>query len=244
MKNSVYNCIVRFRLLWRVFSRYGFNLKTFRLFWAVQPYTMVGHARLLNTYDLAMLAEDNKIDGAFVECGVWRGGCAAIMAAVVKKNGAKRNVWLFDSFEGMPEPTVKDGAKAVSLANQRVAGRLTPINVSVGFLQDVEKLLFQILNLSRDYIHIIKGWFQNTLSREKENIGSIAILRLDADWYESTRCILDNLYDSIVSGGYIIVDDYGSFEGCRKAVDEFLAERNFCGKLFKIDASGIYFQKP
>lgn len=244
MKNSIYNFIVRLRLLWHVFLRYGLNLKTLRLFWTVQPHTMVGRARLFNAYDLAQKIENDKVEGAFVECGVWRGGCAAIMATVAKQHGGKRATWLFDSFEGMPEPTEKDGEKAASLANQRVAGKLIPIDVSVGFLQDVEELLFKTLNLSRDCVRMVKGWFQNTLPRAKESMGSITILRLDADWYESTRCILDNLYDSIVSGGYVIVDDYGSFEGCKKAVDEFLANRDFEGELFQIDASGIYFQKP
>ena len=78
----------------------------------------------------------------------------------------------------------------------------------------------------------------------KSAIGPIAILRLDADWYESTKCALENLYDNVVSGGYIVIDDYMYWEGCRKAVDEFLAKKDFNANLHKIDYKGVYFQKP
>ncbi len=239
----LYAAIVRMRLMQRAIVHYGLNFSALKLFWDIQPYTMVGHARLLNIYDLAYSAESQETEGAFVECGVWRGGCAGIMAFVAMRHGTKRKTWLFDSFEGLPHPTDKDGVKAATYAKQDVSGELKSIKMNVGPLEDVKELLFKILKLPQDSICTVKGWFQETLPKKKNQIGPIAILRLDGDWYESTKCILDNLYDNVVSGGYVIVDDYGSWEGCKKAVDEFLQSRGLNPELHLIDASGLYFKK-
>jgi hypothetical protein len=214
------------------------------LFKRVYPYTMVGYERLSNTYELAKLVEQNRIKGAFVECGVWKGGCAAIMAYVAQKAESGRKTWLFDSFEGLPEPTDKDGKKAREYASNRMSGRLLAINRCVACLGDVKKILFEILKINPENVVISKGWFQNTLPKVKDKIGPIAILRLDGDWYESTRQCLDNLYDIVIQKGYIIIDDYGHWEGAKRAVDEFLAERRVKPDLVKIDYTGIYFQKP
>ncbi|OGI67952.1 hypothetical protein A2738_03845 [Candidatus Nomurabacteria bacterium RIFCSPHIGHO2_01_FULL_42_15] len=236
---------VRCSLVLRAFLRYGLDCNPLRLFWIVEPYTMVGHARLFNAYDLSQRCQKEHIEGAFVECGVWRGGCAAIMAAVATRHGARRKTWLFDSFEGLPHPTEKDGEKAALYAKQNVTGELASIKINVGPLQDVERLLFKILKLPRESVYAVKGWFQETLPQKKDQIGPIAILRMDGDWYESTKCILDNLYDSVIPGGYIIVDDYGSWEGCKKAVDDFFRARMQPEIDFKmIDLAGLYFQKP
>ncbi|MEW6558372.1 MAG: TylF/MycF/NovP-related O-methyltransferase, partial [Elusimicrobiota bacterium] len=88
-----------------------------------------------------------------------------------------------------------------------------------------------------------KGWFQETLPKAKSRIENIAILRVDCDWYESVRCCLDNLYDNLITGGYLIIDDYGHWEGCKKAVDEFLEKRKIKVRLNKIDYTGVWFQK-
>ena len=93
-------------------------------------------------------------------------------------------------------------------------------------------------------IVIKKGWFQDTLPRAKSEIGKVAILRLDGDWYESTKCCLDNLYENVSPGGYVIIDDYGYWEGCRQALDEFLHARKIGIELREIDHDGRYFQNP
>lgn len=214
------------------------------LFQRVYPYTMVGYKRLSNTYELAKLVEQDQIKGAFVECGTWKGGCAAIMAYVAKKAKSQRKIWLFDFFEGLPEPTDKDGQRAREYASNRASGKLLTINKCVGPLEDVKKIFFEILKINPENVVISKGWFQNTLPKMKEKIGPIAILRLDGDWYESTKYCLDNLYDIGIPGGYIIIDDYGHREGAKKALDEFLAERKIKPDIVKIDETGIYFQKP
>ena len=99
------------------------------------------------------------------------------------------------------------------------------------------------MKVNKENTMIKKGWFQNTLPEIKDKIGPIAILRLDSDWYESTKCCLDNLYDNVIQGGYIVIDDYGCWEGCKRAVDEFLEKRNMKINLIKIDNSGVYFKK-
>lgn len=210
----------------------------------ISPYTMVGYSRLSSLYDLSNFAEKNKMKGAFVECGVWKGGSAAIMAYAAEKAKSSRKIWLFDSFEGLPEPTEKDGIRAREYASNKASGKLSSINQCVGPLEDLEKLFFSVLKLDKKNIVIKKGWFQETLPKAKKEIGDIAILRLDGDWYESTKCCLENLYGNVISGGYVVIDDYGCWEGCRKAVDEFLRKNKINVNLNKIDSEGAYFEKP
>lgn len=96
----------------------------------------------------------------------------------------------------------------------------------------------------KENIHIVKGWFQDSLPRTSKEIKEIALLRLDGDWYESTKICLENLYPKVVRGGYIIFDDYGCWEGCKIATDEFMEKNNIKADLVKIDSTGFYFQKP
>ncbi len=220
------------------------DIKKIQLFKDIYPYTMVGYARVANVYDVAQDIISQGIQGALVECGVWRGGLVGIMATLAQKEAKGRRTWLFDSFEGLPEPTELDGVKAKSYASSKSEGKLASIQQCVGTLEDVSRLLFDILKLDKKNIIFKKGWFQNTLPLEKGIIGSIALLRLDGDWYESTKCCLENLYDNVVKGGYIIIDDYGCWEGCRKAVDEFLQQRQIKVEIIPIDKDGVYFKKP
>lgn len=214
------------------------------LFWRVMPYTMVGYDCVRNVYDLSSTTVRRNVQGAFVECGVWKGGAAGVMGYVADKEGKGRQVWLFDSFEGLPEPTEADGIEARSYAGDRASGDLSSIGRCVGPLEDVKRLFLSVLKLRGTNVHIEQGWFQNTLSAARSSIGLIAVLRLDADWYESTKCALENLYDLVVPGGYVILDDYGHWEGCRKAVDEFLEVRGLEVAMRPIDAFAVYFQKP
>lgn len=220
-----------------------FNGEKLWLFNKVYPYTMAGYKRLSNVYDLAKEIEKNKINGAFVECGVWKGGAAAVMAWIVQKAESGRKVWLFDSFEGLPEPTAADGLMAKEYAHNRAGGKLQTIEQCVGPLEDVKRLLFNILKLQKKNIIIEKGWFQNTLPKAKERVGKISILRLDGDWYESTKCCLENLYDNVIVGGYIIIDDYGHWQGARKALEDFFRGRNIKPDVVSIDYTGVYFKK-
>lgn len=196
-----------------------FNFKKGMLLGKVQPYTMSDYERLSYTYDLARKAPE----GAFVECGTWKGGNAAIMGDIARDSD--RTTWYFDSFQGMREPTEKDIAftrKGKIHAKDHSLGNTDMAEASV---EDVEEII-TILNLPKERNIIVKGWFEDTLPKKKEAIGNIALLRLDGDWYESTKTILNELYDQVVDGGYIIIDDYKGWQGCRRAVHDFLQERN------------------
>ena len=207
----------------------------------VQPYTMVGFERLMNAYDLVRRAEEKGLRGAIVECGVYKGGSAAVMTMAAS---SRPDVWLFDSFEGLPEPTVEDGAMAVEYAGQRASGALEPIGQCVGPLDVVKELFFEKIGADPSRIHIRQGWFQETLPVARHEIGPIAVLRLDGDWYDSTRVCLENLYDLVIAGGFVLIDDYGYWEGCRRAVDEFFAARKLDVALNAVDDSGVWFEVP
>jgi hypothetical protein len=221
------------------------SLNKLVLFWKICAHAQQNYASLSNAYDLTTIVEKNGLEGAVVECGVWRGGCAAVMATVVQKAKNNRKVWLFDSFEGMPEASKEDlGEEALQLSGGMRSGALSPVGTNIASVDDVKDLLFKKLYLKKDNIAIVKGWFQNTLPIYRPLIGGIAVLRLDGDWYESTKVCLEYLYDAVTNGGYIIIDDYGFFPGCRKAVDEFFESRGLKVRLITIDYSRVYFQKP
>ena len=210
----------------------------------VRPFSMAGYRKLVNVHTLAAAAIRNGIDGDFAECGVWRGGCAGIMAALAAREGRGRKTWLFDSFAGLPEPTAADGASARNFAGGRGGGALIPVNQCVAARAAAEHLLFTLLHCDPGHIAIRAGWFQDTLPALGPEPARLALLRLDGDWYESTKICFDRLYDRVSSGGAVIIDDYGCWEGCRRAVDEFIAARALPVTLQVIDRSGRYFVKP
>lgn len=193
----------------------------------VAPYTLLGYSALENVYNLAEDIEKQKQKGVFVECGTWKGGAAAIMAAVAHRYGNKRKTWYFDSFEGMPPSTQEDKKNEGKRGSvEDLTGDILKASVS-----DVEEVVFGKLKLPRENNIIVKGWFQDTLPQKKKEMGPIAILRLDGDWYESTKVCLEELYDQVVSGGYVIIDDYGAWAGCKKAVHEFFDKRGISPQL-------------
>ncbi|MBI2053763.1 MAG: class I SAM-dependent methyltransferase [Candidatus Staskawiczbacteria bacterium] len=241
---NLYGLYKKARFIKNISHRDFFNFKKLLLFKKVYPYTMLSWQRLSNAYELALQVEKDNLKGAFVECGVWKGGCAGVMAYALKESNSKRKTWLFDSFEGLPEPTKKDGKMAEDYAKNKSEGKLETIDKCVGPMKDVKKLFFEILKINPENVVIEKGWFQDTLPLAKNKIGDIAILRLDGDWYESTKCCFQNLYDNVVVKGYVIIDDYGYWEGARKAAEEFFSERNIKPELIKIDSAGVYFKKP
>ncbi|MEW5805691.1 MAG: TylF/MycF/NovP-related O-methyltransferase [Patescibacteria group bacterium] len=215
-----------------------------RLFFEkIQPYTMVSYKRLSHLWDIVSELERKKIKGNYVECGVWKGGSAAIMAYLAQKHNSDRQIHLFDSFEGMPEPTVIDGERAAIFSGGKTSGKQKAIGKTVGVIEEAKKLFFSELELDKKNIVFHKGWFQSTIPANKELIGKIAVLRIDADWYESVKVCLEELYNQVIPGGYIIFDDYGFWPGCKKAVKEFFQKRKINSRLQKIDISGTFFRK-
>ena len=184
--------------------------------------TMVNRRRLESLY--AVCSHPSLPDGSFVECGVARGGCMAVMAFVSRR---QRRVWGFDSFEGMPAQTEEDedqGKKAVGVIAAGPDG-----------LCEAQQTLHRF-RLAHESVKLVKGWFEDTLPVYAPQLEPIAVLRLDSDWYKSTRYCLETLYDLVVPGGVVIVDDYHAFIGCRKAVDEFRMQRGIQSPLITTDA--------
>jgi hypothetical protein len=205
------------------------------------PYTMTSLERMMALYQVCRHIEQAGIQGDLVECGVWRGGSAGIMAGVNLRRGrAPRTLWLYDSFEGIPQPRAEDGPEAAAFADGMAAGDLVTTNKLVAAESSVLQLL-SILGFPREHTRIMKGWFQDTVPAEHPE--RIAVLRLDGDWYESTKVCLDHLYPRVVEGGVVIVDDYGDWEGCKKAVDEYFQQHGITAMLHHVDRTCRYFIK-
>lgn len=204
------------------------------------PYTMGGSKALENAFEMTALAEARKLKGTLVECGVAQGGSSAMMALTNQFLGEQtRQKWLFDSYEGLPEPTPEDyeGGKVGNFI------RPLPKGSCLGTIEQVSELMFDILKFPKEEVHLVKGWFQDTVPLYREKVGEIAVLRLDGDWYESTKVPLDNFFDQVVLGGLIIIDDYGTCFGSRKAVDEFRVSRNITTPLHPDGRGGVWFEK-
>ena len=161
----------------------------------------------------------------------------------------RRAIHLFDSFEGIPEPRAGvDGSAAEEFARKAgggVSGALKALPDQyggVGTVEVVQSLLHDQIGYPREHSHYHVGWFQDTVPLASD-VGPIAILRLDGDWYDSTIVCLRHLYDKVVPGGFVIVDDYGAYEGCRKAVDEFVAGLAAPVFLSHLDRWGRYWIK-
>jgi O-methyltransferase len=154
------------------------------------------------------------LPGAIVECGTWKGGMIAGLGCIF---GDKRSYYLFDSFEGLPPAKRIDGEAALRWqADTKSPGYFDNCRASI---EDAQKAM-QRAGI-RD-ARIVKGWFENTLPKTAISDG-ILILRMDGDWYDSTMCILDNLFHQVVPGGCIIIDDYHCWDGCSKAIHDFLS---------------------
>jgi hypothetical protein len=195
-----------------------------------------------------------KINGAFVEAGTYTGGASAFALLSLMRNFKDKNLpnyWGFDSFEGMPSPSFKDGINAFKWLNPNLSKVNIKMNKSVLIgshvnLADYNQCLDYLRNTNYPSlkINLVKGWFQDTLKMNKKNIGKIAILRIDGDFYDSTLCVLDELYDNVSKGGVIILDDYGNFEGSRKATHFFFKKKKIKPFLHYVDSGIRYFIKP
>ncbi len=147
--------------------------------------------------------------GSFVECGVARGGALAIMSFA---SGGTRSVWGFDSFEGMPDLTQEDRNDGKEWVGYQCSG--------AEGVKEAKRTLRRF-HVGGDRVKLVIGWFEDTLPRTVLELAPIAVLRLDNDWYKSTRFCLETLYSSVTPGGLVIIDDYHTFIVCRNTVDEF-----------------------
>jgi O-methyltransferase len=207
-------------------------------------YTMTTPIRCRALWDSCKQVLDQDVPGCFVECGVWKGGSSAIMALAVQNAGQKRHLHLFDSFEGLPEPTEKDGAYATTTySGGRSGGKLATIDQCRAGLDGVRHLILDEIKVPPEFAHFHVGWFQNTIPTDAKQLGPIALLRLDGDWYDSTKVCLENLYSLLSPGGIIIMDDYFCWEGCRKATDEYRSQNNLDSPIQRIDGDAGFWVK-
>jgi O-methyltransferase len=210
----------------------------------VSTHTMSSFERLATLWQQVRYLDRYRIPGTFVECGVWRGGSSGMMALahLASCPSPFRELHLFDSFEGLPEPrSEKDGSEAVAYAQHRAGGNLVPIQQCVGTLDENRQLFHEQLGYPDTLLHYHAGWFEQTVPQSAPCIAAIALLRLDGDWYESTRICLEHFYPQVVRGGIVVVDDYGHWQGCRKAVDEFLNTLDEPVLLNHIDYTGRFW---
>jgi O-methyltransferase len=223
----------------------------------VRDNTMLSKRRLVTLYQQVAYCEEHNIPGAFVECGVWKGGAAGVMAlANLRTATQRRHLHLFDAFQEICEPDAAvDGERALCEVKEFTGmagndkGKLHSLSGiydrfgGPGTLEDNQKLLEKLISYPREFIHYHVGWFQNTLPVDHQGIGQIAILRLDGDWYASTKVCLEYLFDKVVTGGVVIIDDYGTYDGCRRAVDEFIKLHRIQAYLAPIDSDCRFFVK-
>jgi Macrocin-O-methyltransferase (TylF) len=181
------------------------------------------------------------VPGDFIETGVWRGGATIFMRAMLKALGiTDRTIWVADSFEGLPEP---DADKFPLEAEFHQGSAMNKVYNRLAVGLDEVRANFRAYRMLDDKVKFLKGWFKDTLPGAP--IETLAILRLDGDYYESTMDALTNLYDKLAVGGYAIIDDYGedSWTYCRKAVDDYRAERGIAEPMIQVDKGCFYWRR-
>ena len=206
-----------------------FNLHLQALYRKYRNFTMVPKPVFVG--NLRLVQEHSASIGAVVECGVWRGGMSAAIAEVM---GPEREYFLFDSFEGLPPAKDIDGPAALDW--QRDTASPTYFDNCHADIAEARRAMAMS---GAQNVRIVKGWFEDTVSSLPREM-SIALLRLDGDWYESTMQCLTYLYPRVVDGGLIIIDDYYAWDGCARAVHDFLSSTNSVCRLLQ-SADGICY---
>lgn len=209
------------------------------------PYTMTTIERMWALYESVRNIEARGIVGDIVECGVWRGGSSMLAASTLARLGStERTLYLYDTFEGMSEPTefdVGSGGERVADDWQRYEGdQSSPVFAYAG-LAEVRTNMAST-GYPADRIRYVQGKVEDTVPATIPE--TIALLRLDTDWYESTRHELEHLYPRLEPGGIMIIDDYGAWEGARKAVDEWLGALADPPLMSRLDHTGRIIVKP
>jgi O-methyltransferase len=205
----------------------------------VQPYTATSPERLFALCNAIAYLSAQKIPGSIVECGVWKGG--SMMAAalsLLQLNDASRDLYLFDTYEGLPTPGKEDVSIAGAAALDEFKAQPRRGEFSRWFFAPLEEVRRNVLGTGYDgkKLHFVKGKVEDTIPTQAPS--QIALLRLDTDWYESTRHELIHLFPRVNNGGVIIIDDYGYWKGARKAVDEYIIEHKIPILLNRIDGTG------
>lgn len=215
-------------------SQYIIDMEdSFQKIWKrVNSFTMISIERAYALFKAIEYISKNDIQGDIVECGVWKGGACMVMAeSIIHFNCKPRTIWLYDTFEGMTEPSSND---IISASGQAVSER-DPEGWWAISIEEVNENLQQC-NYPQDRFKLVKGDVAKTLQHEKPQ--KIALLRLDTDWYESTAIEMEILYPLLVGDGVLVIDDYGHFSGSKKAIDEYFEEKGIYPMLFRSDYTG------
>jgi len=204
----------------------------------VRPYSLVADRPLLFTIECALVAVARNIKGVIVECGVYRGGASMAMMLAQKQylGAVAKPVFMLDSFEGLPPTTERDGAHARAFQDKEWGAEL---NNCAAAIEDVREWLRE-MGLAPGEFELIKGWFQETvpaLGARLADVG-ISVLRLDGDWYESTKVCLDTLGPLVAPDGFVIIDDYYTFDGCARATHEYLARTDRPCRISSVPGGG------
>ncbi len=205
----------------------------------VMPYTMTSPERVYALIDAVQYVVKNEVDGALVECGVWKGGSSMAMALTLKKLGVKdRELYLYDTFSGMSAPSDIDVSTRGTKAHDTFSKKKTSEDASDWCLSPLEEVKENVFGTGypKEKTHFIKGKVEETIPETIPK--EIALLRLDTDWYESTKHELVHLFPLLKPNGVLIIDDYGYWEGARKAVDEYISDNNIRILLNRIDYMG------
>ena len=210
----------------------------------VRSFTMTSDTQLCGLIHAVRYVVQNHIEGDFVECGVWRGGSMMAMAYSLLALGETRPLHLFDTFEGMSAPTDQDvhpgGWRAQELLDAAKSKKTADI-WAYASLEDVQRNM-RSTGYPQEQLRYVKGKVEDTLPQKMP--AKIALLRLDTDWYESTRHELIHLYPLLAPNGVLIIDDYGHWAGSRKATDEYFAGLKFQPFLNRLDYAGRLLVKP
>jgi glycosyltransferase involved in cell wall biosynthesis/ubiquinone/menaquinone biosynthesis C-methylase UbiE len=204
----------------------------------VRPFTRLNIKRAKSLYTLAVRICQDNVPGNFVECGVAAGGSTMLLALVVQKHSKiPRKVFAFDTFTGMPDPGEDDTANGVH-ADDTGWGTGT-----CAAPEEFVRAHCKRLGVG-DIVETRKGLFEDTLPIYREEVGEIALLHMDADWYSSTITILDNLFGQLHYNALIQIDDYRAWDGCKKAIHDFSTHHNLFFNIHEIDGTGVWCAKP
>jgi len=206
----------------------------------VRPFTMTSGQRIAQTIRAIRELDKQNIEGDFVECGVWKGG--QVIAAYLANTQTKRMFWLYDTFEGMTIPT-KDDYKVDEKGN--VSYAMKSSKAKNGFNNwcraEVDEVIDNVRqHIPMDQCRFVKGDVCQTLKLGGNLPNKIALLRLDTDWYESTKIELEKLWPRVVPGGIMVLDDYHSWGGSRKAFHEVFGDSL---EIHTIDTTAIWVKK-
>ena len=223
-------------------SLHDFTPEQKKIIETARSFSMTGVARLATLVNAVTYVTEHRIPGDFVECGVWRGGSMMAMAlTLISLGDTSRDLYLYDTYEGMSEPTAHDTKASGALAlDQYRAYAERNKKWCYASLEDVRENI-RSTGYPEARIQLIKGKVEDTIPQRLP--GQVAILRLDTDWYESTRHELTHLYPRLSGRGLMILDDYGHWAGAKKAVDEYFAGRREAVYLHRIDYTGRLMMK-